>query len=240
MEKMNQIKVPTHIGFIMDGNRRWAKERNQPAHVGHEYGYKTMRKVIDLVFEWGVHYISFFAFSTENWNREKQEVDFLMKLFSEKIKEETANAIEKGYRLIISGRIGQSEGLPGDLPEACRDAMFKTKDNSKGTINICLNYGGRTEIVDAMVKIAKKIAEKKLESEQISEGLIKKHLYCSDLPDPDLIVRTSGEFRSSGFLLWESAYSEYIYLQKYWPDMEKADIDNIMIEYNNRQRRFGI
>jgi undecaprenyl diphosphate synthase len=159
-------------------------------------------------------------------------VNYLMKLLRGALKEDLDEFDRHGYRLLISGRISE---LPGDLPELCVDAMAKTKDNAKGTLNICLNYGGRAEIVDAI----KKMIKNGLSEEQIHEGMVKKYLYSGDLPDPDIVVRTSGEERISGFLLWECAYSEFLFIKKYWPDFEKADVNFILEEYARRNRRFG-
>lgn len=231
MEKQEQ-KIPVHVGLIMDGNRRWAKERNLPSFEGHRRGYDKVGEMVELFFSRGVKMISFYAFSTENWKRVQEEVNYLMKLLKEAIDEYGAKAVEKGYRLLVSGRL---EELPGDLPDACKEAMVKTKLGTNGTLNICINYGGRAEIVDAI----KKMMKNRISEEQVHEGMIKKYLYQSELSDPDIIVRTSGEKRLSGFLLWESAYSELMFLDKYWPEMEESDVDKIIEEYSRRNRRFG-
>lgn len=229
---MPDKKIPTHIAIIPDGNRRWAKERNLPFFEGHRIGSKTMKQSLGWFFSRGVKVLSFYAFSMENWSRSPEEVNFLMKLLKNIIDDEKIDAIKNGYKVIISGRI---EELPGDMPEACYDIMDKTKAGLNGILNVCLNYGGRAEIVDAV----KKILKNNIEIEQIHDGMIKKYLYNSELPDPDLIVRTSGEQRLSGFLLWESAYSEMIFLSKYWPDFEEQDAERIIEEYSQRKRRFG-
>jgi undecaprenyl diphosphate synthase len=224
--------IPAHIGIIMDGNRRWGKERNLPSFEGHLRGYGKMKSVSGWCFERGVKYLSLFAFSTENWSRSQEEVNYLMKLLKKAIDEEAEEARKKDYKILISGRIDE---LPGDLPEACHDIINKTKAGSRGILNICLNYGGRAEIVDSV----KKLIKNKVEIEQIHDGMIRKYLYNGDLPDPDIIVRTSGEQRMSGFLLWQSAYSEFMFFKKYWPDFEEQDIDLIIEEYSKRKRRFG-
>ncbi|OGF27933.1 di-trans,poly-cis-decaprenylcistransferase [Candidatus Falkowbacteria bacterium RIFOXYB2_FULL_47_14] len=230
--KDNKKNVAGHIAIIMDGNRRWARERNLSTLEGHLKGYNKMKSVPEWFFSRGVEIISLFAFSTENWNRGRDEVNYLMKLLRRALKDDFEEYNQREYRLIVSGRIDE---LPGDLPEVCADAMIKTKDNSKGTLNICLNYGGRAEIIDAIRKMIKN----KIEIEQVHEGMLRKYLYHGDLPDPDMIVRTSGEYRLSGFQLWQSAYSELMFLKKYWPEFEKADVDIILEEYANRKRRFG-
>lgn len=232
MSDANKKTIPTHIGLIMDGNRRWAKERNLPTLEGHYRGYERMRQLPQWFFSKGVQVVSVFAFSTENWNRSQDEVNYLMKLLDTAIQNELAALEENDYQLIISGRI---EELPGDLPDACRNVMAKTKHKKGGIFNICLNYGGRAEIVDALRKMIKN----NIAIDQVHEGMIRKYLYNGDLPDPDIIVRTSGEQRTSGFLLWESAYSEFIFLKKYWPDFEERDVEIILSEYASRNRRFG-
>jgi undecaprenyl diphosphate synthase len=228
----NIQKIPTHVGLILDGNRRWAKERNLSGFDGHLSGYKKMIQAPKWFFSRGVKFLSIFAFSTENWNRKPEEVNYLMKLLKETIDTEVATAMEEGYRILISGRL---EELPGDLPDACRDAMSKTAGNKNATLNICLNYGGRAEIVDAI----KKIIHHSLLEEQVHEGIIKKYTYQPEVPDLDVLVRTSGEHRTSGFLLWQAAYAELIFLKKYWPDFEEGDADLIIAEYDSRERRYG-
>ncbi|MEA1962966.1 MAG: polyprenyl diphosphate synthase [Patescibacteria group bacterium] len=227
-----EIKIPKHAAIIMDGNRRWAKERNLPAYEGHLRGYEKLRSIPEIFFSYGVEIVTVYAFSTENWNRAREEVNYLMKLAKRAFKEGTEYFNEKGIKILLSGRINE---LPGDLPSVCENIIDSTKNNSKGVLNICLNYGGRAEIIDAI----KKIMKKNIKLEQIHEGLIKKYLYQSELPDPDIIIRTSGENRLSGFLLWESAYSELLFLKKYWPDFEKKDVEFVLNEYANRNRRFG-
>jgi len=231
-DKENKKIIPNHVGIIPDGNRRWAEERNLSNFEGHKKGHEKLKRAIEWFFSRGVKVISVFVFSSENWNRAKEEVNYLMKLLKEAIEREKERAIEKGYKILVSGRL---EELPGDLPQSCADAIEETKNGNTGILNLCLNYGGRKEIVDAI----KKMIKNKIDSEQVHEGMIKKYLYNGELPDPDVIVRTSGEQRISGFQLWQSAYSEFIFLKKYWPDFESADVDFVMEEYNNRKRRFG-
>ncbi len=224
--------IPAHVGIIMDGNRRWAKERNLPTLEGHAKGYEKMKQCGDWFFPRGVKILSVFAFSTENWNRSQSEVNYLMKLLGRSLMDNLDDFHSRGYRVLISGRI---EELPGDLPELCRNAIAQTETNKKGTLNICINYGGRAEIVDAV----KKIFAKQLTADQIHEGMIRKYLYQPELSDPDIIVRTSGEERLSGFQLWEGTYSELMFIKKYWPDFERTDAEAIIEEYGLRKRRFG-
>ncbi len=233
MNDSNKTKnVPNHVGIIIDGNRRWAKERNLPTFEGHLKGYEKMRLAPEWFFARGVKVVSVYAFSTENWNRSQEEVNYLMKLLKQAIENELENLEKKKYQVLISGRLNE---LPGDLPESCNQLMEKTKHKKDGIFHICLNYGGRAEIVDAIQKIIKH----KVEIEQVHEGMVKKYLYNGDLPDPDIIVRTSGEQRLSGFLMWQSIYSELLFLKKYWPDFEEIDAELILKEYAERKRRFG-
>ncbi|MCX6799676.1 MAG: polyprenyl diphosphate synthase [Candidatus Falkowbacteria bacterium] len=225
-------KIPEHIGIIMDGNRRWAKERNLPSIEGHLKGYGIARKAPEWFFAKGVKIISLFSFSTENWKRSQLEVNYLMSLLKRAITEEGSNALKKGHQIIVSGKIDE---LPGDLPDACHEIMRKTKEGKNGIVNICMNYGGRVEIIDTI----KKIIDQNITSTDINEALINENLYTKGLSDPDLIIRTSGEQRTSGFLLWQAAYSELIFVEKYWPEFEKQDVDKILEEYSKRKRRFG-
>ncbi|MBL7058286.1 di-trans,poly-cis-decaprenylcistransferase [Patescibacteria group bacterium] len=224
--------VPNHIGIIMDGNRRWASERNIPSIEGHLQGYKIAKKTPEWFFEKGVKIVSLFSFSSENWKRSQLEINYLMALLKRAIEEESISAQKKGHKIIVSGKLDE---LPGDLPDECKKIMRETKNNTNGTINICMNYGGRLEIVEAV----KNIVKNKISKDKISEKLINSYLYTKELSDPDLIIRTSGEKRTSGFLLWQSAYSELIFLEKYWPEFEKQDTNNILEEYSRRKRRFG-
>lgn len=221
-----------HLGIIMDGNRRWAKERNLPSIEGHRRGYNLMKEAPLWFFDLGVEIVSVYAFSTENWTRSRDEVNYLMKLLRSALSDDFDAFNEQGVRLLVSGRTAE---LPGDLPELCSTAIEKTKNNIRGTLNICLNYGGRAELVDAI----KKMIVNNVSVEQVHEGMVRKYLYQADLADPDMIVRTSGEQRLSGFQLWQSSYSELMFIQKYWPDLEKLDAEIIIEEYNRRNRRKG-
>jgi len=232
MNDNKKMDIPTHVGIIMDGNRRWAKERNLPTLEGHLKGYEKMRLAPEWFFSRGVRVISVYAFSTENWQRSQEEVNYLMKLLKQAIDNELENIGKTKYRILISGRLNE---LPGDLPESCAQATEKTKHKKDGVFHICLNYGGRAEIVDAIQKMIKH----KVDMEQVHEGLVKKYLYNGELPDPDIIVRTSGEQRLSGFLMWQGIYSELLFLKKYWPDFEESDVELILKEYTERKRRFG-
>lgn len=231
--KAKNSNAPIHVGLIMDGNRRWAKERNLPTFEAHLIGYEKMKQAPKWFFSRGVKILSFYAFSTENWNRQPAEINYLMKLLENAVETNLRElAKNNGYKILVSGRL---EELPGDLPAKCLEIIQQTKINHQGVINVCLNYGGRAEIVDAVSKMIKN----KVELEQAHEGMIKKYLYQPDLPDPDIIVRTSGEQRLSGFLTWQSIYSELFFMKKYWPDFEESDADLILKEYAERKRKFG-
>jgi undecaprenyl diphosphate synthase len=232
MDKNTKTIIPGHVGIIMDGNRRWAKERNLPAYEGHLKGYNKLKIVPEWFFARGVKILSVFAFSAENWDRSRDEVNYLMKLIKQALKDDLEDFNRRGYKLALSGRI---EELPGDLPEICHEAAIKTKDNDRGILNICVNYGGRAEIVD----VIKKMMQKQIDIGQVHEGMVRKYLYHGELCDPDIIIRTSGEERLSGFQLWQSADAELLFLKKYWPDFEKTDVDIILDEYDNRKKRFS-
>ena len=230
----DEKQVPLHVGIILDGNRRWAKKRGLPIFEGHRKGYEKLKQAPRWFFSRGVKILSVFAFSTENWDRSQKEVNYLMRLLKGALIKETKRAQKEGYRVLISGRIDE---LPEDLPTLCRETIEKTKPNQNGIFNICLNYGGRAEIIDAVQKIIKNNKDGK--EDDISEETIKKYLYQSELPDLDIIVRTSGEKRTSGFLLWQASYSEFLFIEKHWPDFEESDVEYILDEYSKRKRRFG-
>ncbi|MCD4694315.1 di-trans,poly-cis-decaprenylcistransferase [bacterium] len=228
----NKIKIPKHVGLILDGNRRWAKERGVSNIKGHYKGKEVASKAGEWFFERGVEVLSMYVFSIENWNRSQEEVDYLMGLLRKMLDEKISKASRDKYKVLISGRM---ERLPDDIIEKCHELMDKTKDKKEGLVNFCLNYGGHSEIVDAI----KKIISEGIKKDDIDEALLEKYLYNPGLPPLDIIIRTSGEKRTSGFQLWRSAYSEFLFLDKYWPDFSKDDADYIISEYNKRKRRFG-
>lgn len=221
-----------HLAMIMDGNRRWAKARGLPAIEGHRAGYETMKKVGDWCLARGVGIVTVYAFSTENWKRSAEEVGFLMELLEFALNKELNYFTDRKIRLRILGR---REGFSPKLVELMEKAEQATKDFDAMTLAICLGYGGRAELVDAV----KEIVAEGMQPEMIDEQSISKRLYWPNMPDPDMIVRTSGEERLSGFLLWESAYSEFYWLKKNWPDVSEEDIETILNEYKTRQRRYG-
>lgn len=227
-----QKQIPNHIGIIMDGNRRWAKENGVSTLEGHRRGYGNLKNIAQWCLDRGIKILSVFAFSTENWDRTKEEVSYLMDLIKYVLENEVDTYHKKNIRILISGRI---EGLPLELQELAGQAMEKTKNNSAGIFNALVNYGGRSEIVDAM----KKIMASGIKPEQITEDTVSQNIYSPFISDPDLIIRTSGELRTSGFLLWEAAYSELYFTKKYWPDFNEKDLDEAIEEFGRRQRRFG-
>lgn len=227
MEKI--LNVPRHIAIIMDGNGRWAKNRNKPRVFGHKAGAATLRKTLEYCRKIGVQYLTVYAFSTENWKRSKEEVDALMFLFKTYINSEREELIKNKIRFMVSGR---AEGVNPDLMKAIRDLEEVTSKDYEVTLNIAFNYGGRAEITDAVNKILK---ERKT---NITEEEFSKYLY-NDIPDPDFLIRTSGEFRLSNFLLWQIAYTEIYVTEKYWPDFDEEEMNRAIESYNRRERRFG-
>lgn len=224
--------TPTHLGFILDGNRRWAKERGLSEYEGHVAGYKALRQVIEATFDEGVQYISVYAFSNENWKRDKQEVSNIMKLAMHAIMNDLTSLIKQRVRVRFLGR---REGIEGKLLAGVEKAEQATQHFAGRTLLVCFNYGGQQEIIDA----ARKCMADGLAPEEVTEEAIAARLYAPDAPAVDMVVRTSGEQRLSNFMLWRSAYSEFYFLPQYWPDMTKDDVHGIIEEYNRRHRRFG-
>lgn len=221
--------IPNHIAIIMDGNGRWAKKRGLPRTFGHKEGAASLRKIITYAAKIGVKYLTVYAFSTENWKRSQEEVSALMFLFKSYIKNEEKNIMENNIRFMVSGR---RENVSESLLEAIDNLQEKSKNNTGLTFNIAFNYGGRAEITDAMNKILKS------GKESITENEIASYLY-NDIPDPELLIRTSGELRISNFLLWQIAYSEIYITDTLWPDFDEAELDKAIASYNKRDRRFG-
>lgn len=221
-----------HLGIIMDGNRRWAKQRGLPTLEGHRRGYATFKKVGDWCLDRGIEVITIYSFSTENWNRSKKEVGYLMKLLTTALSNEVDELHRKNIRVTVIGRIKE---LPDHLQKRIAEAMELTKNNTRGTLQLAINYGGRLEIVDAV----KKIMRTAKSASAITEQSLSAAMYTAGQPDPDLIIRTSGEHRLSGFLTWQGVYSELLFIEKNWPDFTERDLDNALVEYSRRQRRFG-
>ena len=229
-------KMPTHIAIIMDGNGRWAKSRFLPRTAGHKAGVETIRKVVKEADRLGLQYLTLYAFSTENWKRPKLEVDALMNLLVTYLKNEIDELHKNNVKLTA---VGDFEKLPEACVKELHSAMDKTKDNTGVHLNLALNYGGRNDIREAEVEIAKEYKEGKISLEDITEERIKKHLSTGEIPDPDLVIRTSGEQRLSNFLLWDIAYSEFYYTDIHWPDFDGEALEKAIYAYQKRDRRFG-
>ncbi|MEK7168040.1 MAG: polyprenyl diphosphate synthase [Patescibacteria group bacterium] len=221
-----------HLAIIMDGNRRWAKGKGLPAFEGHRQGYQKAKQVGDWCLDRGIKILTVFAFSTENWQRSKKEVDTLMKLLEFALTKDLKIYIKKGIKIKVLGKI---KDFSQRLQKAIAEAEEKTKNGEKGVLNLCLNYGGRLEIVEAV----KKICKEKISPNKITEKTISDHLWTKSEPDPELVIRTSGEMRLSGFLTWQSVYSELYFCKKNWPDFSEKDLDEALGEYWRRRRRFG-
>ena len=231
--------LPKHIGFIMDGNGRWAKMRGLERSEGHKAGAKTFRRVVEYCADVGIEHVTFYAFSTENWSRPEKEVKALMKLFKEYLLEADERERENDIRQSRIRFIGERDGLPKDLLRLIEKAEKISSKYSKITVNVALNYGGRAEITHAVKEIAKKVKDGELSVDDISENLISDNIYTAGQPDPDIIVRPSGEYRLSNFLTWQSAYSEFWFSDILWPDFTEKDINDILFDYEKRNRRFG-
>ncbi|MFH1700285.1 MAG: isoprenyl transferase [Candidatus Zixiibacteriota bacterium] len=229
-------KCPGHVAIIMDGNGRWANGRGLKRTEGHVAGVKAVRKVVEIASEIGVNYLTLYTFSIENWNRPKDEVASLMQLLSRTTLQELDDLMKNNVRLIATGRI---EELPLARKKVLKSAIKKTSKNTGLTLNLALNYGGRTEIIDAVRNIADDIQNGELTSGEIDEKRFASYLYTADLPDPDLLIRTSGEMRLSNFLIWQTSYTEIYITDTLWPDFDKFDFLMAVKEYIKRDRRFG-
>ena len=224
--------IPTHVGYIIDGNRRWAKQHGVPSYEGHLAGYNALKDIIFATIDQGVQYVSVYTFSTENWKRAQEEVSYLLRLTVRMIQADLHELIEQGIRF---RHLGSKEGLPDKVVKALENAEEKTKDLTRGTVCACFNYGGHREIVDA----TKRAIADGLAPDEITEETIAARLYAPDVPPMDIVARTSGEQRLSNFMLWRAAYSELMFLDKFWPEMTAADVTAIIKEYSKRNRRFG-
>ena len=234
--EFSKENMPEHIAIIMDGNRRWARAQGKPASFGHKEGAKTLEKIVRYANKIGLKYITVYAFSTENWKRAEEEVKALMLLLQNYLDEYAKRADTENIRVKILGDItALSEGMQKSILKC----MERTKENTGVTFNIALNYGGRDELLRAMKEIAKEVKEEKLNIEDITEEVVSNHLYTKGQPDPDLLIRTSGELRLSNFLPWQVVYSEFLFVDKNWPDFEEKDLDEAILEYQKRTRKFG-
>ena len=232
-EQLDFAKLPRHVAVIMDGNGRWAKKRNLPRVEGHRAGSKSVRELVETCGRLGISFLTLYAFSKENWKRPKREISTLWRLLEDYLKREDKLLIENNFRLIV---IGQREAIPDSVNNELQRVEEVTKNNSRLTILLALNYGGRSEIVDA-VKMIMKCND--LDPDSLDEETFSNYLYTAEVPDPDLLIRTSGELRVSNFLLWQIAYSEIWITPKYWPDFRKKHFFQALLDYQKRERRFG-
>ena len=226
-------RVPYHLGIIMDGNGRWAQARGLPRLAGHRAGTENIRRVLEACVEFGIKFLTIYAFSTENWGRPQEEVRGLMHILSEYIQREVSELHRNGVQLRHSGRLA---GISDEMQEQIRDALELTKHNDRIILNVAFNYGGRAEIIDAI----RRLLSDGVAPEQVDEALINRYLYTAGLPDPDLIVRTGGEMRISNFLIWQAAYAEYYATPTYWPDFDRDELYRALQAYAQRDRRFGL
>lgn len=228
--------IPQHIAIIMDGNGRWAKKRNLPRVAGHKAGVETLRDVIERGGDLGVKHMTFYAFSTENWKRPEDEVMGLMNLLVAYLKSETKKLHDNNIKINVIGDVSR---LPKLAQKELKKSMDLTANNSSMTVHIALNYGSRDEIVRAVKRISTDVKEGRLDVDGIDEALVSSNLYTAGTPDPDLMIRTSGEVRLSNFLLWQFAYTEFVFTDMYWPDFDGDALEKAIEEYQNRHRRFG-
>lgn len=235
--KINKEKLPKHVAIIMDGNGRWAQSQGMQRVFGHESGVRSVRDVTEAAAEIGVKYLTLYAFSTENWNRPEPEVNALMQLLVSTTKSELPTLMKNSIRLLT---IGDIESLPQQTKDELAEAIEKTKDNTRMTLVLALSYSSKWEITRAVKEIVEQVKQGKIESADISDELIAKHLCTKDMPDPELLIRTSGECRVSNFLLWQLAYSEFYFTPTLWPDFTKSNFYEALLDYQNRERRFGM
>nr|WP_294933937.1 isoprenyl transferase [uncultured Flavobacterium sp.] len=235
-DSINKDKLPQHLAIIMDGNGRWAKQKGMLRAFGHEKGTKAVRTVVEACAKLGIENLTLYAFSTENWNRPKLEVDTLMKLLISSLKGELKTLLSNNIRL---NSIGNLENLPASVRKELMDVIEKTKDNKRMTLTLALSYGSREEILTAVKTISDKVKNNIISITDIDESIINQHLYTHNLPDVDLVIRTSGEHRISNFLLWQIAYAEFYFTDVLWPDFRENDLYEAIISYQKRERRFG-
>ncbi len=230
---MPKAKIPFHLGIIIDGNRRWAKKKRLLFFEGHRRGLNNVQKIGDYCAKKRIKILTLYAFSTENWDRSKKEVNYLMKLIGKSLDKKNIKKLhQKNIKLQV---IGEKERLSQILQKKIKEAEKLTKNNKKGILNLCISYGGRAEIIHAV----KDILKKKIPVNKITESLISKNLWTLNLPEPDFIIRTGGEQRLSNFLTWQSVYSEFYFTKKLWPEFTEEDLDKALLDYSHRQRRFG-
>ena len=235
-DQIDNSRLPNHIAIIMDGNGRWAKQKGLIRILGHESGTKAVRETVEACAEFGIKHLTLYAFSTENWNRPKLEVQTLMKLLVKSLKKEIKTLQENKIKLTA---IGCLKDLPEKAYKELEFVIEKTKNNTHMTLNLALSYGSREELVNVVKELSVKVKNNIISAESIDESIINKHLYTQNLPDVDLLIRTSGEQRISNFLLWQIAYAELYFTDIYWPDFKKENLVEAIVDYQNRERRFG-
>lgn len=233
---MNDENFPNHIAIIMDGNRRWAREKKLPIKLGHKTGADTLEKITKYANKIGVKYLTVYAFSTENWNRSEEEVSALMMLLKSYIDDFSKRADLENIKINVIGDLAR---LSESLQKSIKKCVERTINNTGLVLNIAFNYGGRAEMIKATKEIAEDVKNGKITVDDITEEVIESHLYTANIPDPDLMIRTSGELRTSGFLLWQMSYTEFLFMDKYWPDFSESDLDFAIAEYQKRNRKFG-
>lgn len=234
--QIDKNNLPHHIAIIMDGNGRWAKRQGKMRVFGHRKGVQTVKEITEAAAELGIRYLTLYAFSTENWARPKMEVAALMELLVKSLKKELKLLMDNKIRLRT---IGEISGLPGSCHKNLLEAMETTKNNDRMDLVLALNYGAKDEILRAVKTVAVDVAAGKIKPGEIDEQLITQNLYTKDIPNPELLIRTSGEQRLSNFLLWQMAYTEFVFAEKYWPEFTKEDLYKTLIHFQNRERRFG-
>ena len=232
----NQKKIPQHVAIIMDGNGRWANARGLPRIAGHRAGAKTVREMVEAAGKLGIKVLTLYTFSTENWKRPQHEISALFKLLGDYLDKEKERLVKNNIKFSV---IGDIAALPLNVRDKLNSAIDATKKNTGLTLNLALNYGSRLEIINAIRNIAKDVKEGSLNIDKIDEKLFSDYLYTKDLPDPDLLIRTSGEYRVSNFMLWQISYAELYITKKLWPDFNKSDLKKAILEYERRERRFG-
>jgi len=236
LKQLNLSNLPNHIAIIMDGNGRWAKKKGLLRNLGHQGGAKTVREIVEVCAEINVKYLTLYAFSTENWNRPQLEVDLLMKLLISSLKKELKTLQKNNIKLVTIGNI---DSLPTKVSIELKDVVEKTKNNSRLTLTLALSYSSREELIKTIKEISLKVKNNLISPENIDESIINNHLYTHNLPDVDLLIRTSGEYRISNFLLWQIAYAELYFTETLWPDFNKENLFKAILNYQNRERRFG-
>ncbi len=229
-------EIPVHIAIIMDGNGRWARKKGLPRAAGHKRGVDTVRDIVEACAEIGVKYLTLYTFSTENWNRPKDEVSTLMRLLLKSLKDRTEELMDNDIKLTTIGNI---DSLPEEVRKRLKEDIRRTSQNKKMTLNLALSYSGRWEILNAIRNIAQKVSENELAINEINENTFSGYLTTQNMPDPDLLIRTSGEFRVSNFLLWQIAYTEFYITDVYWPDFKRVHLYDAVKSFQKRERRFG-